>query len=361
MADVIRTIGSITGDESTVGDAVTWLQNAANYSHATDDLGYLRIVDAEQFNESITLGGFTGTPSASSYVVLEASISVSHTGEWDSSRANITNGSSDPIRISDEDYVHIRYMQVQVTGSVNATAIIFSNNAADNLLVEKTILVCDSTHSDADCFAGNVTGSNSRTYTLFDVAAVGNANNGQVTFHGSYDTSTGVWHIGHCTFDANGAESGVQFDAAPTSSGQLNVHNSCAFDADARSDWDQFWQGTMSGAGVISSDTSATGEFGSGNGNANNVSLTDSDQSGDIHLVTDLTDGSENYQLIAATIGTNIAAGNAQTGGTIDSRVDLTVDIAGNPRPGVFTSRDCGAFQLVDTAGIRKFQLAKQP
>ncbi len=117
MADAIRTIGSTTGDEASIGDAITWGQNSANYDRATsDDRLILEIVDSEEFDENITLASFTGTPTASKYVLLTTAAGARHAGVWDTGKAYITSSAGTETTYLQEDYAMITYCQIGATG-----------------------------------------------------------------------------------------------------------------------------------------------------------------------------------------------------------------------------------------------------
>ena len=75
--------------------------------------------------------------------------------------------------------------------------------------------------------------------------------------------------------------------------------------------------------------------------------LTATTTTADAVIVTNVTSGSEDFTPVAATgSGSNVilAAGADRQGTRPDSRMDLSVDIAGNPRP--ITNVDLGAFQI---------------
>ncbi len=188
---------------------------------------------------------------------------------------------------------------------------------------------------------GTPIGDGGGTYvaSIFDCVLIGNSSIDNPINCWSDNSSTFTVNVEHCTIDANGAVRGLNYNDG-TATTTINCYNTVVFDA--ATDFNGGFT-TQNGAGNISSDATASSEWGSGNGNHDNVPLADVDQAGFVHLVNSLS--GVDYRYAEATVGTNIGLNNARDGGVRDSRIDITVDCAGNARPVEYTQRDSGAFE----------------
>lgn len=369
MADVTRTIGATTGDEATIGDAITWGQNSANYDRSgSDDVLILEIVDAEAFNEIFRVDAFTGTPTSSKYCLFTAAAAVRHEGKYDETKALIkkTNGADPTPHEFSEDYVHVKWCQFSTSaGNSFETPFRFHNvssNIITDCIIEKCVVRAD--HTNVGSLVGSRLESCDAMYA-FDLVIDGGGyttNNpyGIVADHTSGTNDVSI-HVEHCTI-YNVGYRGMQFLAPASGTHVLGVYNNVVVESSnvdyaADADWD-----TENGEGNISSDGTATSVWGSGNGNTNDVTVTDIDHASpnSIHYVQSIAGSpefSEDLQLLEAVNGDNAARANAQTGATRDSRIDITVDCAGNPRPATFTDRDCGALQVIAAPSVGNLML----
>ena len=315
-------------------------EDAANVSSSTWE-GV--IVDASEFNENVTISGPTGTPDATNYIKLSADSDSRHDGTYNTSKARIRGNSSGThvITIS-EDYTYLNYLAIAQQTAGDSDECVRITSGTTDVLVEKCVFALLAEISNQDCiYAGDWGMSASVFDCAFYVGPNARAGIHAQNYQGS---GSQTWHIEHCTIDASGAAGGIHGRDDSSGSTTMNVDNCAVFDA-GTADYQTTGGTTWSGQGNIGSDTSCTARLGTTN-NTNSVSLVSSDQAGNIHLVTDLTVNSEDYQLVAASTGTNSAVDNAVSGATQDARIDTTVDIAGNARPGTYTNRDSGAFEI---------------
>ena len=353
MANMLRTVGA-AGDHPTVAAAIAYV--TANFTYAGSDIATIRIIDAAEFNESgLTITtSIPGTASATSYVVLEAADGVKHDGTYNTSKARIRGSTNTEHILSiDENYVHVRNLAFKQDSTGSSDECIRILSTRTNTVIEKCVFETANVGSQDAIYSGQVS---SGPTTVFDcVIKCGGSTaragiNAQI-FNASTNTQT--WHVEHCTIDCNGAGdangSGISCETVGVGDTvNMNVYNTAVFDATGDCFDNQAETGTITwaGQGNMGSDTSCQTKLSTTN-NLDSQTLSVTDEAATEFLVTSLTAGSEDYQLIEGVSATNNAVGGAISGGTRDSRLDITVDIAGNRRPAAYTSRDIGAFQTL--------------
>jgi len=357
MANVLRTIGATTGSSSTIGAAITWGQDSDNYTRVTDDVLILQIVDAAEYNETNTLSAFTGVATASKYVRLETESTVRHDGTYNTAKARIRGTSGSHCLTMGENYTHLRHLAIFQDSTTDSAECIRISASTRDLLIEKSVLRVRN-QSTQDCiYAGGYAATD---IAVFDCVCLLDGTNARAGIHAQnyQGTSNHTWYIEHCSLMARGSGAGgtgcIAGNDGSTGTVTLNCYNNIAFGTGSApaEDFEDTGGCIWTGAGNFSSDGSATNRF-SGN-NQSNQTISVTDEAATEILVTSLTAGSENLQLIDGASSSDGALGYAEAGSTRDSRIDLTEDIAGNPRPGTYGDRDCGAFQTVVAGGETK-------
>jgi hypothetical protein len=365
MASITRTVASSGADHTTIAAAISYIDT--NWTgYAGSDVATVQIIGAEEFliTSTITCALPTagGTPSATSYLKIEATDAVKHDGTYNTSKARIrtaTNGVH-CFTVTD-NFVHLKNLAIKndSTGDSDECIRIGTDTSAtyEGILIEKCVLYGNNA-ANGDCIhAGQC---NLTSVYVFDTILHTGGTTARANINASIWTGTSRtqnWYIEHCTSDANETtdggsgndEAGISaFVNDISSTVNYNIYNTISVDTN-HVDLDDFnvltaSNGTVnwSGAGNIASDTSAEGNFTS---SFDSVTMRTSDASGEQFLVTSLTADSEDYRPVAGSTGTDVALGAAASGATQDSRVDLTLDCGGNARPGTYTDRDIGALQ----------------
>lgn len=337
---------------------------AAEHDFATDGIATISIQDSFEDTSvvDISAANFTNGASASASAYLKIEVDSSNrTHKYDTGKyrlsANPTTQSA-MLQLA-MDYVHVKHVQFILPGTAGTSdECIRINGANTNMLIEKCYFHNDNEVAQQDAIYNS---NNNATVYLYDcVFRWCPTSRGCVHIQRTSGSNGQTWFIEHCTVDANGADIGIGGTEGSTDSNNVtvSVRNTAVFGA-ATSDFDDDYGGSnfidfeFGSYGNISGDGTATisTRFG-GTGNYANVTLKDSDTAGDSFLVTSLTSNAEDYQIIEAVTGTDIpvdaASSTAWGGGSMDSRVDTTVDIAGNSRSGTF---DIGAFEVAAGGG----------
>lgn len=338
----------------------------SSHDYGSDGMANINVSITTQDTTPVTVDGASaGTASSSAHIRIEATSAAKHSGTFSSSKQRVesTSTSAHTMQIN-ESWVHLKYLQVNRQAGGTSYECIRVNSGADNVLIEKCVIIAYGT-TDHDCvYTGNWDVAN---LNIFDcnLQGGGNASRSCVQLQ-PYTASNGNTqnaYIEHCTmthYDGNAAdEGGIVSYVATGNTVTISAYNnlirgSGTASAEAVNDFDS---GThnWSGQGNIGDDTSITSLLGATN-NTNSATFSDSDVGGTDVLVTDDTDQRENndFQLLDGTSSTDVAVAYAISGATRDSRIDLTKDITDNARPTAFASRDVGCFQVagwVDPGG----------
>jgi len=304
MVDITRTIGTATGDESTIAAAITWGQNSANYDRSTDDVLILQIVDAEEFNESlIHITGFTGSPTSAKYARLETASAVRHDGTYNTSKARIRgNTAGQVVLLLNDPFAHARHLAIQQDNTSSSNRVVTFGSNVNDVIVEKCVIDMNQTTVSQTGLADN--GVTITDVTIFDCVIKLNAGNGAGIrcFQGGAATST--IHIEHCTIDMDGAsdanEGGiVAYDNNASAIINMNIDNTAVFDQTSAGDYSRRASlGTVNfdGQGNMGSDTTCRTLLGTTN-NLDSQVLNTVDEADTDFLVTSLTAAAENYQL----------------------------------------------------------------
>lgn len=360
MANLTRTVAASGADHTTIAAAFSHM--VANFTYSGNDIATIQLDASEEYNESnLTIGGIPGTESITSYLVIEATPAHRHDGTYNTSKARIRgNTNGEHVFILADGFVHLRYLAIkQDSAGASDEGIRITSGALQNQLIEKCVIETANVNQQDGIHAPQI---DITSITVFDTVIKMGGSSARAGINAQMfelsGTFTQTWHIEHCTIDANGAGeaggSGISAEANDTGyTVNMNVNNCAVFDSTGDDYDEQANNGTITwvGQGNIGSDTSCTAKLGATN-NLNSQTLSVTDEAATEFLVASLTSGSENYQLIDGASSTDNAIGAAIDGSTRDSRIDLTVDIAGNARPATYTERDIGAFEVVAAGGV---------
>ena len=351
-------------DYASINAAATGLETGGGHEHdfSTDGIATVSVQDSFQDTTLVTdinASNFTNGGSVSGTAYLKITVDSSNrTHKYDTAKYYLNanpNTQSGQMEIS-LDFTWVEHVQFVMPSSAGSSdEHIRLNSGAGDILIEKCLFHNDDGAASQDgIYAGNWALGN---IYVFDCVFRSKAS-ARCCIHGQEHSFVGhsqTWHIEHCTVDANGGDYGIGGQAGGTSV-VMNVWNTYVADA-GTTDFENDTGGGSNSINLVdgsrscmSSDGTATVEFGS-TGNTNNVTLKDSDTAGASYYVTSLTVNSENYQLLDGSTATDTAIDAASSGATQDSRCDTTLDIAGNSRPGTYTDRDVGAFEVAAAGG----------
>jgi len=361
MADTYLVNGSAF---TSIDLACAEINSTGDYADGIQDV-IVSITTADT-TEVDVLPASAGTADISNYIRIEATSGARHDGTYNGSKQRLETAGSTHSLIVAEDFVHLKFLAIKQTGTGSSTECIRINDGSNDLLVEKCVLVPNDNNNSQDGIYANGDIDNVR---IFDTVITFQGTGGRACIHAQPTGSqVQVFDIEHCIIDVNGSGAqqggGIVGDENNTSNLTLNIDNTIAFDADSGNgalDYaPESGTPTWSGQGNASGDTSCQTQLGTTN-NLDSQTVSVTDEAGTEILVTNLTTGSEDYQLIDGASSSDTMIGNAIDGGDRDSRADITIDIAGNPRPGTFTDRDSGAFEvIVAAAGGPEFDINRR-
>lgn len=344
MANTRTVIAGGGGDHTTIGSAITWVQS--NHDFGTDGIATISIQDTSEYNENISLSGFTGTTTASAYLLITVSAGNRHSGVAGTGHARIRGSTSGTHVITQStDFSQVEYLEIQQDSNGSSDEAFRLTSGVSDLVISRCIVWNDQTAADSDGFyAGDYSAERIRIDNCviygFQRAGV----NSQM-FSGAHTHS---WDIDHCTMVKNGAsgegETGIHSrtaDAGATVT--INVYNTFSDDAGHSECFDETNGGgthTWTGTHNACTDTSLTSRsLTTGANESLTVNTTN---------FTNVTAGTEDYSLPGS--GSALYdAGTDRQGSEPDSRQDFSTDIAGNARG--TTNVDQGAFEFQAAAG----------
>ena len=330
----------------------------ASHDYATDGVAEVDVSITTADTTEVTVGAaFAGTPSSTNYIKIEATAGAKHDGTYNASKQRLeTSGTGHCMEIS-EDFVHLKFLAIKQAGSTASAEGIRVLADANDVVIEKCVIVCNNI-ADQDCI---YTGDWASAVTVFDCSLTVGGSSGRAGIHQQNfsGTNTSTYHVEHCTINSNGVTDinggGIASREDTASVNNMNVDNTISFGAAGSAEDYLRWVGSgdpaFSGQGNASEDTTCQTRFGATN-NLNSQTVSVTDEAATEILVTNLTGGSEDYQIIAGGSSSDTMIDNAIDGATRDSRLDITVDIAGNARPGTYTDRDSGAFEVASAGGL---------
>ena len=360
MANVTKTVHKTTGDYSTVQSAVNdcsvYIQAGSWYK--------VEITDAADYNERVTSTGEVTTPTSSHYLWITAASGVKHSGVAGTGHARIvsnwSNGVYTPLTIG-TDYTRVSDLEIdQQDGTQSGKGGV--SVEADNVLIERCVIVC----------SGAQTGSAVGVW-LYNVAASVSIDNCVVHGFGRAGIYMSNWegsvtqtvNVDHCSvFDCGDAGQGESkgignYKSVTASTQTLTMYNNAsagivngpAYGSDGPTSTGF----TVAGSHNLEDDTdelNAATDTTTNWVDASTGGITTTTTTASAWIVTNITGGSEDLDLVAATgAGSNLAVtgGTDRQGSEADSRADYSTDIAGNTRP--TSNVDVGAFQISTASG----------
>lgn len=345
---------AVPGTYSTINAACTEIE--ASHDYDTDGIADVQVNTTTLDSQTVSVGAASaGTPSITNYIRIEALSAVKHDGTYNASKQRLEVAGPNQCIAVNEEFVHLKNLAIKISGTGANDLVMSISPDADDLVVEKCILVVNTGTGQGGIRIGN----SQLTFSLFDcvLKSVGSGSQFLLNFNNTSGSNTTTGNIEHCIFDGNGISAanggGITSTEGVSAGNVINIDNSYFFDCETGSSStfaDLSGSATWSGQGNATSDTAAHTFLGATN-NLNTQTVSITDEAATEILVTNLTTGSENYQLIDGASSTDTLIGNAIAGATQDSRIDITVDCAGNARPGTYTDRDSGAFEVVAAGG----------
>jgi len=351
----------------TINEALTEIEASHSY---TDD-GIADIVVKDSFSDSaaniVISTAFAGTASATAYIRIGVNAANRHSGHWDTAKHYITRNPATGGHIIeiDENYVHLRHLQIKTLGTGGSEECIRIMSGATNFLIEKCYLESNNI-TQQDCIYG---GGYSVSGFVFDCVMVQGGSGARGGIHAQNYQGTGshTWNAEHCTINGNGASAtpagGMLTQDQSSGTVTINGYNNLVYGNVTPSGGNDCYDYTANcswvGKGNISGDETAISRFGGTDGVDQYINAevdADNDSGTDVQITT----VDVNYQIIdGADNGWGI--GSFETGSTRDGREDADFDIAGNPRPGTPADRDAGAFQhIIAAAGGYPYHIHKR-
>lgn len=294
-------------------------------------------------------GASAGTPDSSNYCRVRTTGAARHDGTYDTGAYRLEVSSGAHCLEFNEDFFHIIGVAIKNTSSTSSAECI-RNGGCDDTIIEKCYLETNNIGSQDAIHCANV---NVARFHCFDNAITvgGSSARSAIMMQPWTGSITHGLRAEHNSINVNGAAGGgiTNFQANNNSATYTwDIDNNVVWDTGTFDDYydDGTGSHTWSGQGNIASDTSATGKLGATNNHDSKVVDADNDSGTDVQITTVDVD----YQIIDG-LDNGTAIDAAIAGATRDSRIDLTTDCAGNSRPGTFTDRDIGAFEVV-AAGL---------
>ena len=389
--------GDWSSSPTTDGQSNSWATPGATYTPAGGDYTTIAaweaatpaqgeeiwkgvIQDAVEYNENITMGVASGTPSATSYQWLTANSTVRHSGKAGTDHARMrgsTNGSH--VILINDSYARVDWLEIQQdsTGSSDEGIRIDAN--LTDILIDYCIIWSDTDTDEQDGIY--VPDGGAVVTTRFSVSntIVYGFRRAQINFQAYSVTGRhiGTVNVDHCTLiNQTGTASttdttgGIHVWSQNASDDIIiNVHNTIAY-IELGTTYEGFsdgknspnWRGvpvgtvTWNGSHNLRGDLGTQNEIDGTNNLTNHQYATDGDSestqsSGSYVVFADITSGTEDFRLLDDAAG-NLAAGNGtnRQGSEPDARQDFSVDIEGDARP--TTSVDIGAHQVSSTVTL---------
>jgi len=311
------------------------------------------IVDASEFNENVVFSGVTGTPSDTNRVILTVDPSVRHSGVSGTGHARI-RGSSAGQHVFNilDSFTIIEFLDIQQDsfGASDEGIRVGSSTAnVSEVIINSCIVHSPSPNVDQD---GVYIGNWSSSVRLVNCIIYGFRRAG---LHAQNYSGSGTqnWHVDLCTIANCGSsgelESGaINSRTGSTATNNITVYNTAGVGTLAGyDDFSILDSGTTNWSGSYNavSDLSLTAR-GLTTGSQEELILFDLPQAtGRFFLVNELASGSEDFLLLDDS-ATNIPYQNGldRSGSEPTSRVDFSIDIAGNSRLG--STPDIGASEF---------------
>lgn len=299
-------------------------------------------------------GAFAGTPDANNYTRVRTTGAAYHGGAWDATNAYaLTASSGNETLFIEEDFFHLLGLQIEQTGGGGSWECVRVGNA-DSVLLERSILRFAGSGSSGDpLHSSSVACSNLH---VFQCIAVFAGTDGRGAFHlqNFNGSNLSSWHVEHCMAVDSGGIALYGFAADSN-----NLANSADFFA-----YNNIGAGSLYAYEEIDGVAAMTGSGNAGGPNFDDgfaapFNANRGEQFIDVEIstvdavATDILlanyDTIGPWNAVEGVNAQNISLAAAFAGADRDSRVDETVDIAGNARPVARTDWDLGPYQI--TAG----------
>ena len=351
-----RTVGSSGKDHTDVASALSWMQT--NHDFATDGIGTISIEEDAEFTESLTINSISGTPSITAYLHIKAAAANAHEGVAGTGHARIRNTTGNRVFQVETDFTYISDLEIQTDTTGSSDEGIRITSGTDDVLISRCIIWTDRTGADQD---GIYTSNWSATIAVDNCVIYGYNRSGIHMQMNSGGTDSQTWDLAHLTIydcgqDQGGDCGGICWNKDTGDTLNITAYNVAVLNCNGGSadDWHQTGSGSLTSfTGSHNADTDGTLSslsLGSSNQGSLTVSTT-TQSSGSYFVVTNVTAGSEDFNLLDDAAG-NLAYGNGtdRQGSEPDTRQDFSTDIAGNTRSTTSPSPDIGAFEY-ETGG----------
>ena len=199
-----RTVAASGADHTTIGAALSWLQT--NHDFDTDGIATIQITDTSTYylTSPLTLGGISGTPTSSAYLVLTSDAADPFSGPLIDCDPGSGTGT---VKIA-LDYTYIHNLEFFLSGITTSAEVIRIDGDYDNILISRCVLRGAGGYSDQD---GIYTGNNNTTFSV-DHCVFANFGRAAINLQGFSGTSAATVYVDHCTLtirlrinEANGA------------------------------------------------------------------------------------------------------------------------------------------------------------
>jgi len=350
-------------DYASMNAAITGLETGGAHEHdfASDGIAKVSIEDSFEDLAVVDIWhpNFTGGSSSNmtNYLLIETN-AANRTHKEDNTQYYM---GADPGSMSAQieiefPYTHLKWVQcIQHDDSGSSDENIRIAADSDHTLIEKCCLKIENTGSQDCIYSGNWALDE---VSVYDCVLYRPGTGPRTCLHAQVysGSDTQTWRVEHCSLNCKDADSSNEGGLAcvPSSGATVNMHAwnnlvwgvNTAFSAENFKD-DGAGTVNWTGQGNVSSDDTCIINLGSTNNQDDAVVDADNDSGTDVQITTvdldyQLVDGADNGWALA----------NAVDGATRDSRIDTTVDIAGNARPTYASGlRDTGAFQITAAAG----------
>ena len=349
MADTTVTVASTGGDYSSI-------QAALDAADITSGRWIVEVDETAVFDEALTTGSITGTPTSSNHVVLRANADHRHNGTAGTgARISVDGAIGNGIYVT-SNYMVIEGLEIELVSPSTSDECI--RIQASNVLLSGLILHTASATADTSAaYVGNWDAS----FSIDDSIIYGFTRGGiHLQQFGSSTARTITANVDHCTIYDCGAsgenESGAINVRSDNASDVItvNVYNTVGVNTPETED---FVDGAAGGSGTPSGTVVWNGSHNVREGSLIDLDGTDNitdwqvassgtsdttQSSGSYVVFEDLTLGSESFLLLDEAAG-NLAANNGtnRQGSEPDARQDFSIDIQGYSR--ATTGVDIGA------------------
>jgi hypothetical protein len=317
------------------GGNYTTIQAAVNDADVTSGRWIIEIQDASLYTEAVDITGVTGTPSATNYIWIRAGVGYSPEVIWSSTDLHtVLIGQS-----------HTRISGLKITSSRSGRNAVKMGAGVEGVLLERCVLV--HTIAGENCVSTNSPGATS--FSVDDCVFISNSGCGIYVGFNSPSAGDKTINVDHCSFIGGGGNEDRAivfrgYSGTPAVDVVANVYNcamECGADAVIQSSAGTAGANTLTlnGSHNLHTSSATTGTWTAENTtdwqDASTGGLTETATTASAWIVSDLTSGTEDLQLVKAVgAGSNLAEDNGtdRIGSEPDSRQDFSLDITGATR-----------------------------